>query len=829
MIVTRKGGIVALSHDLPAAKLLWGCVLTCARMGCAMISIHCQTTHVYDFRTSALHSLDLLASVHHSSTARCQIFLEQRTRIPRYAEASALRCESTALLGFVHQCIPSAPEDSILVLQIGTLGRPLVSSELSNNSFSTTCRSCTSVLNSIMPLYNYRKAWNQLVAAQGSKSSLRSIPQRDLGEKGDHPIHPRMSEECTKDCPFKNPPPFTKRSDEKAEMPIHADVAAVETDTFPYTSVAAQLYTSTNQGQTRLLFLQPGTPSAEIVAELEVVDVVSGHGVLTNSKRGKVEYDALSYCWGDPSFCRQIWCNGRLYGVTDNLYTALLQLRRPDNVRILWIDALCINQYDNQERSIQVTNMVRIYKNARRVEVWLGEHGFCTRTAMEYLITVREAYALIHGARSDPHWPNYLETVRAAHILCTEHLKVVLEGLQDLLSRPWLRRIWVKQEVWAAAEVDVRCGTTVMKWPDLNAAPRFGNIVQFAKNDNFNEQVFKYGGACNGFTRPTSTERAEAEVGDSQNVWLDSDFQMDIFNVLRRTAESECSDPRDHVYGVLGMTNANYSFSRDHGMDPCLVVDYNKSVMEVFRDVARYIIRRDRYLTILLLGSKYGSSARSDFLPSWCPDWGQSSVARIGVVFNSYHASRDMDKGKNRHLIEYDLENWGDVDAVLPVAGFAFGIVTGIVETTDRGPDSPIPSEVPCCQLTKLYRLGAQIDQILYERQRGGVPRPRIPTARAIHFSENLEAALRPLGPSKLFDAVTKFTRFLEGDTIVAAEGAPVPLVIRPKAQSGGYSYVGPVRLQNHGTFNLQHVYGLLQEVLILAREAGKLQVFDLY
>ncbi|KAK3339775.1 heterokaryon incompatibility protein-domain-containing protein [Lasiosphaeria hispida] len=85
-------------------------------------------------------------------------------------------------------------------------------------------------------------------------------------------------------------------------------------------------------------------------------------------------YDALSYTWGSVADSNPtIFVNGHERAVTANLCAALWHLRDPSGERTLWIDALCINQQNNQEKGQQVQSMAKIYAKASRVIVWLGE------------------------------------------------------------------------------------------------------------------------------------------------------------------------------------------------------------------------------------------------------------------------------------------------------------------------------------------------------------------------------------------------------------------------------------------------------------------------
>jgi Heterokaryon incompatibility protein (HET) len=84
------------------------------------------------------------------------------------------------------------------------------------------------------------------------------------------------------------------------------------------------------------------------------------------------KYDALSYCWGGQKPTVEILCNGARLLITENAYSALCFLRHPNESRMLWIDAICINQSDAEEKSYQVSLMQDIYRGAQNVHVWLG-------------------------------------------------------------------------------------------------------------------------------------------------------------------------------------------------------------------------------------------------------------------------------------------------------------------------------------------------------------------------------------------------------------------------------------------------------------------------
>lgn len=147
---------------------------------------------------------------------------------------------------------------------------------------------------------------------------------------------------------------------------IHKHMA--ESDGWIYTHTPLKNYASI-----RILELLPGREGSPLACSLKEVN------------KNEVPYEALSYAWGAPIFSkaiREITFDAVIW-ITENLYEALQVLRSEVTPRILWIDALCINQPDLKEKGHQVAHMGSVFRDASRVVVWLGPRN-CTRT-MEIL------------------------------------------------------------------------------------------------------------------------------------------------------------------------------------------------------------------------------------------------------------------------------------------------------------------------------------------------------------------------------------------------------------------------------------------------------------
>jgi hypothetical protein len=145
------------------------------------------------------------------------------------------------------------------------------------------------------------------------------------------------------------------------------------TNTFLYQTL------QTSPQQFRLVSIQPGPFSSPINCTLHYA-----------SLKDSPPFEALSYVWGDAQDTLPIFLDGHVFNVTTNLESALRHLRWEDTARTFWIDAICINQHDAQERGHQVVFMGEFYKAAERTTVWLGDEAEYTAPAFEDLLE-REA------------------------------------------------------------------------------------------------------------------------------------------------------------------------------------------------------------------------------------------------------------------------------------------------------------------------------------------------------------------------------------------------------------------------------------------------------
>ncbi|KAI1108244.1 heterokaryon incompatibility protein-domain-containing protein [Nemania sp. NC0429] len=170
----------------------------------------------------------------------------------------------------------------------------------------------------------------------------------------------------------------------------------------------------------------------------------------------RIEYEALSWCWGTkpPKYALKIEENGKTYKlrVRKELALALKYLRLPHQTRTLWIDALCINQDDHEERNHQVQMMSRVYTRAKEVCIWLGEDSEETKTAIDF----------IHQE---------IMELKNFDTLCSDKSYTEKwQALMMLMQREWFSRRWVVQEIALATKARIYCGPDSIAWKEFAVA-----------------------------------------------------------------------------------------------------------------------------------------------------------------------------------------------------------------------------------------------------------------------------------------------------------------------------------------------------------------------
>ena len=215
----------------------------------------------------------------------------------------------------------------------------------------------------------------------------------------------------------------------------------------------------------RLIKLLPGQENDGLVGQ-----------VITVNTGSAPRYVALSYVWGPPREEGQdpqyILLDHTTIELRPNLDSAMRALRRLDQDIHIWIDALCINQHDEEEKDMQIPLMAKIYRLSNSVAVWLGETASYGKVAFSFATWITKHPDLV------------------VHV-AEEQLKVLITAFFDMIRNPWFQRKWVVADFVLANEVNLHYGNDVLPWEIMAGAvyvlrSRALDLLQLflQKNDN---------------------------------------------------------------------------------------------------------------------------------------------------------------------------------------------------------------------------------------------------------------------------------------------------------------------------------------------------------
>ncbi|PMD48141.1 HET-domain-containing protein [Hyaloscypha variabilis F] len=319
------------------------------------------------------------------------------------------------------------------------------------------------------------------------------------------------------------------------------------------------------------------------------------------------QYEALSYTWGTlardvpifvvPNPPPEELVVSEALPVTPQLYAALKRLRRETTSRYLWVDQICIDQTNNNERSQQVLLMDKIYEGSIQTIIWLGEED-------QHCGPFEEMIYLLND-EADPKAD--VATVTYAFAADRGFGNRRQDAVTNLLNRDWFTRAWVFQEAVLSKELFVRCG---------------GMEVPFVKLKRLIDAVMRVQYNAGGYARSLIQTTVGFETVDliqharqrcedeSCQRFVEPNFLAVLFEAMQ---QFRATDSRDLIYAFLA--------SRFQNLQPKnrIIPDYDKSVEWVWTDATRRIITEAQSLSVFAAGR--GCEVGNLHVPSWVPDW----------------------------------------------------------------------------------------------------------------------------------------------------------------------------------------------------------------
>lgn len=405
-------------------------------------------------------------------------------------------------------------------------------------------------------------------------------------------------------------------------------------------------------------------------------------------------YEALSYTWSSSG---KIWisnsptpiiCDNKHLDIPKSLETALSHLRNPQESRIIWADAICINQQDDDEKTHQVRLMRDIYRSAKMVIIWLGPEsksgpGELALDLVPPLAAISKeptpVVEQLHQSADlrqlmqlgsqvlNSHGIQYHESMATTAQDRDRAGTTVYTAFFELLERPWFARTWIVQEAVMASNAVLLCGTKSVQWRDFLDAFAYSikqpSLMNILTPDTI---VCALGllSAC----------RA-VQGGPGQR----------LLDLLLQHRQCGSSDPRDKVFALCGLAN---DIGPNH-LD--FKPDYHRNKVEIYTDVAKSILLGSGDLDLLSVPRRSTASTVVD-LPSWAPDWSlpqnQTSFSARDISGNrlfQFKASKDTKADPK----------FSANDNLLSVKGMFIDQVTSVGSLHETGTESMFLTKFP--------------------------------------------------------------------------------------------------------------------------------------
>ena len=317
-------------------------------------------------------------------------------------------------------------------------------------------------------------------------------------------------------------------------------------------------------------------------------------------------YTALSYVWGDDSTrSGYISVDGKRFQITHNLHVALRHFQREDIAPAIWIDSICINQQDFDEKTVQVRQMNSIYSSASKVLVWLGParkhsdlvatviHEFANQIRRHCNVPVTQKYDLL----------DYFDFETESEINSLLENALVTSGLSDkitvkdfpntclkcILEIPWWYRVWIIQEFVLARKVLFQVGSRKIRLDDLSATIMI--FLAFTMASLFVQPMPHYSSAylagSAGFDWVGNMLAYRERYVRNRNG--DRDFYELLVSTYARPPWPEtvlslgATEKPDYVFGLVGLAKEHFDLLG-------LAITYRKPWQDIYTDVAQALI-----------------------------------------------------------------------------------------------------------------------------------------------------------------------------------------------------------------------------------------------
>ncbi|KAI0147063.1 heterokaryon incompatibility protein-domain-containing protein [Xylariaceae sp. FL1272] len=264
------------------------------------------------------------------------------------------------------------------------------------------------------------------------------------------------------------------------------------------------------------------------------------------------QFLALSYVWGphEPTISAMI--GGRPVEVVPSVIQAIQHIQALPGMegQRIWIDALCINQKDDTEKSTQVDVMGDIYRKADRVLMWLGQEADNSHQAMELL----RSFAHVDQLRLEEFFDRTKSDVTSWN------------ALEKLFQREYWGRVWILQEIVLSKSTQIVCGMETAPWTC---------VEHLLRRDSFKDYIV----IPTREQRVTVLDRRLLPILLVDIIDRRKRGEATLLDYLILSRQRSATVTQDHVYGIMGLMT-----------ERMIQANYEKTTEEVYKELVTYML-----------------------------------------------------------------------------------------------------------------------------------------------------------------------------------------------------------------------------------------------
>lgn len=372
--------------------------------------------------------------------------------------------------------------------------------------------------------------------------------------------------------------------------------------------------------------------------------------LLRNTILEHAVYHAVSYAWGDPDDRCSILVNNMDLEIPGNMGVALRYLRKHEETLELWIDSICINQKDDREKERQIALMGEIFQRSTCTYIWLGVPE-TIKTARSHGTQINPFLLIKHFAENRhlyemPFFPtsqSFEGSSQAESFPDAVQPELIWEAFQDAVHKPWWSRFWCVQECLLSPSAIIILGDWRIPWATLK-------LCETNYKRHLSSCCFEASGQLPlNYTFYVDQNVSNMYMGSTTEVCIHPRLSLSLDLLVRTFRNKSCQDPRDKVYGILGLA--------DEMTKSEIRIDYKACTKSVYLDMMRLIFRREAGSLRCLTGLGFNSSDHG--LPSWVRNFDAPiQIAALNYeltrfdLYNLYDASKSTDA-------RYSFDNQG--------------------------------------------------------------------------------------------------------------------------------------------------------------------------